>query len=144
MKNTDDAAEKTKIKNDIKSLQTDIKKSINTLQKSIGDMRVKFGLPKFSDVQRPGAKETFKKFLREQYYNPARSTERIIKKSDLAKGRVPSTLGFLRENPSANLQFIKGTNPEDTVFNKIISARPITDKLIRSPFDEGGGMMFLE
>tara|TARA_R100000231_G_scaffold44536_1_gene38574 strand:- start:906 stop:2990 length:2085 start_codon:yes stop_codon:yes gene_type:complete len=139
LKNTDDAAEKTKIKNDIKSLQTDIKKSINTLQKSIGDMRVKFGLPKFSDVQRPGAKETFKKFLREQYYNPARSTERIIKKSDLAKGRVPSTLGFLRENPSANLQFIKGTNPEDTVFNKIISARPITDKLIRSPFDEGGG-----
>jgi len=139
LKNTDDAAEKTKIKNDIKSLQTDIKKSIDTLQKSIGDMRVKFGLPKFSDVQKPGTKETFKKFLREQYYNPARSTERIIKKSDLAKGKVPSTLAFLRESPSANLQFIKSTNPEDTVFNKIISARPITNKLIRSPFDEGGG-----
>ena len=139
LKNTDDAAEKAKIKNDIKSLQTDIRKSVDTLQESIEDMEVKFGLPKFSDVQKPGTKETFKKFLREQYYNPARSTERIIKKSDLAKGRVPSTLGFLKESPGASPQFIKGTNPEDTVFSRITSARPITNKLIRSPFDEGGG-----
>jgi hypothetical protein len=36
-------------------------------------------------------------------------------------------------------QFINAGVPEDTIFKKIISARPITNKLIRSPFDEGGG-----
>jgi hypothetical protein len=146
LKNTKDAAEKTKIKNDIKSLQTDIKKSIDTLQKSIGDMDVTFGLPKFSDVNKPGTKEAFKKYLRKKYYDqygPGSANidaDRIIKKSDLAEGRVPSTLNFLRERSMTSIdQFINAGVPEDTIFKKIISARPITNKLIRSPFDEGGG-----
>ena len=146
LKNTKDAAEKTKIKNDIKSLQTDIRKSIDTLEKSIGDMDVNFGLPKFSDVNKPGTKEAFKKFLRKGYYDQYRpglanmDADRIIKKSDLAKGRVPSTLNYLRDSmPGRGKQFINEGVPEDAIFNKIISARPITNKLYRSPFDEGGG-----
>ena len=149
LKNTKDAAEKTKIKNDIKSLQTDIRKSIETLQKSIGDMDVTFGLPKFSDVNKPGTKEAFQRYLRKQYYDnllPSSrdffNADRIIKKSDLAKGKVPSTLKYLREGSpdrKRNRQFINAAVPEDAIFNRIISARPISNKLIRSPFDEGGG-----
>ena len=146
LKNTKDAAEKTKIKNDIKSLQTDIKKSIDTLQKSVRDMDVTFGLPKFSDVNKPGTKEAFKKYLRKKYYDQYgpgvanMDADRIIKKSDLAKGKVPSTLNFLREKSMTSIdQFINAGVPEDTIFKKIISARPITNKLYRSPFDEGGG-----
>ena len=153
LKNTKDAAEKTKIKNDIKTLQTDIRKSIDTLEKSIGDMDVTFGLPKFSDVNKPGTKEAFKKYLRKQYYDQysqyydefrlgsaSMEANRIIKKSDLAAGRVPSTLNYLREmDPNRGKQFINESVPEDAIFNKIITARPKTNKLYRSPFDEGGG-----
>ncbi len=147
LKNTKDPAEKTKIKNDIKTLQTDIRKSINTLEESIEDMDVTFGLPKFSDVNKPGTKEAFKKYLRKQYYDQYALDsdmvfDRIIKKSDLAKGRVPSTLNYLREiDLDRGKQFIIDSvkRPEDAIFNKIIAARPRGNKLFRSPFDEGGG-----
>ena len=134
------AAEKKKIKNDIKVMEEDINKIANKLYEKNESFELTFGLPKASDIRKPGQKENFNRYLREAFYNQSRVDQvpRIITSTDLKKGGVDSTLKFIRGELGAP-QFIRGSEPSDMIFTKVRTARPKTGRLTRSPFDEGGG-----
>lgn len=137
-----DAAERKNIKNDIKVMEQDIEKIANKLFEKNENFDLTFGLPKASDIRKPGQKENFSRYLREAFYNQSRVENaivpRIITSTDLKKGRVDSTLKFIRGELGAP-QFIRGNEPSDMIFTKVRTARPKTNRLTRSPFDEGGG-----